>query len=130
MGGLKSMGEVMDRGMVLVLSLWDDAQTQMDWLDSATTADGPITKPGVVRGPCSTAAGAPSAIRSAHGDATVKYTNLKYGEIGSTFSSTSAPAAPVASPSVSQSPQQSVMQPQPVPAVNPALSQSPPQNVI
>jgi len=28
------MGEAMRRGMVLVMSLWDDYEAQMDWLDS------------------------------------------------------------------------------------------------
>ena len=33
-GGLKAMGEAMERGMVLVLSLWDDASDHMIWLDA------------------------------------------------------------------------------------------------
>merc|ERR1719291_1511347 len=33
-GGLKSMGKALDRGMVLVMSLWDDVQDHMLWLDS------------------------------------------------------------------------------------------------
>jgi len=28
------MGEALDRGMVLVVSLWDDISIYMDWLDS------------------------------------------------------------------------------------------------
>jgi len=34
-GALKQMGEALDRGMVLVLSLWDDTDVSMLWLDSA-----------------------------------------------------------------------------------------------
>ncbi len=33
-GGLKAMGDAMGRGMVLVLSLWDDYAARMLWLDS------------------------------------------------------------------------------------------------
>jgi len=37
-GGLKSMGETFKRGnMVLVLSIWDDAATNMEWLDSKSS---------------------------------------------------------------------------------------------
>eukprot|EP00429_Kryptoperidinium_foliaceum_P129589 CAMPEP_0176272884 /NCGR_PEP_ID=MMETSP0121_2-20121125/45940_1 /TAXON_ID=160619 /ORGANISM="Kryptoperidinium foliaceum, Strain CCMP 1326" /LENGTH=187 /DNA_ID=CAMNT_0017613063 /DNA_START=16 /DNA_END=576 /DNA_ORIENTATION=+ len=51
-GGMKAMGEALDRGMVLVLSLWDDTQVNMLWLDSAYPTDQPPRKPGVLRGPC------------------------------------------------------------------------------
>ena len=33
-GGMKAMGDAMGRGMVLVLSLWDDHSARMLWLDS------------------------------------------------------------------------------------------------
>lgn len=33
-GGMKAMGQALDRGMVLVLSLWDDNSANMLWLDS------------------------------------------------------------------------------------------------
>merc|ERR1712037_1091505 len=50
-GGLKAMGESMDRGHVLVMSLWDDHDSSMLWLDSnfpagATTNGGGGTCPG------------------------------------------------------------------------------------
>merc|ERR1711874_554160 len=37
-GGLKQMGKALGRGMVLVMSLWDDAATDMLWLDSTHQA--------------------------------------------------------------------------------------------
>jgi cellulose 1,4-beta-cellobiosidase len=37
----------MDRGMVLVLSLWDDHDVNMLWLDSDYPLDKPNTEPGV-----------------------------------------------------------------------------------
>ncbi|CAK0852617.1 unnamed protein product [Prorocentrum cordatum] len=81
-GGLKSMGAALDRGMVLVLSLWDDPTSGMRWLDSASPGDLDETVPGVVRGPCPRQAG--KAVRTEAGDAFVKYSNIKYGHIGAT----------------------------------------------
>lgn len=39
-GGLQKMGEAMKNGMVLVMSIWDDHEANMLWLDSTY----PITK--------------------------------------------------------------------------------------
>ena len=33
-GGMKAFGDSMDNGMVLVLSIWDDFEAHMLWLDS------------------------------------------------------------------------------------------------
>jgi cellulose 1,4-beta-cellobiosidase len=85
-GGMKSVGESLDRGLVLTLSLWDDEATAMRWLDSTFPVDDKVTRPGVARGPCSGEHNHPKYLRSKHKSATVKYTNIKYGEIGSTFS--------------------------------------------
>jgi len=84
-GGLKEMGNAMSRGMTLVMSLWDDHDVNMLWLDSSfpTTAD--PTKPGIARGPCSTDSGKPDDVESKYPDSSVKYGNIKYGEIGSTY---------------------------------------------
>jgi len=80
--GLKAMGEALNRGMVLVLSIWDDAATHMTWLDSSS-GDG--SQPGAVRGPCPRSSGAPEDLRAKHGDSSVKYTNFKFGELHSTY---------------------------------------------
>ena len=83
------MGRSLGRGMVLVLSLWDDELTNMHWLDSATPLDQParypLTKPGVRRGPCSTDSGKPHQLRTMHPDAHVTYSNIKVGDIDSTY---------------------------------------------
>merc|ERR1711963_1171264 len=50
-GGLKTMGEALGRGMVLVLSLWDDSDVSMLWLDSKFPLDKPADTPGVARAP-------------------------------------------------------------------------------
>jgi len=86
MGGLRSMGETLKRGMVLSLSIWDDYSTQMRWLDSTYPPEATVYEPGAQRGPCSGSTSHPTQVRETHHDAFVKYTNIKYGEIGTTFS--------------------------------------------
>uniref|UniRef100_A0A7S4RQ07 cellulase n=1 Tax=Alexandrium monilatum TaxID=311494 RepID=A0A7S4RQ07_9DINO len=81
-GGLRQMGKALERGMVLVMSLWDDDITSMLWLDSST---GTVGKKGAVRGPCPSSSGQPRDVRSKHAGASVKYSNFMYGEIGSTY---------------------------------------------
>jgi len=77
------MGEALGRGVVLVMSLWDDHAVNMLWLDSDYPPD--KTGPGVARGPCPTSSGKPEDVERDHPDANVKYFNIKWGEIGSTF---------------------------------------------
>jgi len=84
-GGLKAMGKQFDSGMVLVLSLWDDHDVHMLWLDSDYPTDKPNTQPGISRGPCATDSGKPDEVESKYPDASVKYFNIKFGPIGSTF---------------------------------------------
>lgn len=89
---MKKMGEALDRGMVLILSLWDDPSTNMAWLDSPkgfgqTNAEIPQS----LKGPCF---GKPEDIRSEHKDASVKYSNFKYGAIGSTCPDCPPPPVP------------------------------------
>lgn len=88
--GLKSMGEALKRGMVLTLSVWDDFSTQMRWLDATWPPDRSPTAPGVARGPCDDSSGNPAIVRPASRDSYVSYTNIKYGELGSTYSATAA----------------------------------------
>jgi len=85
-GGLKRMGQAMDRGLVLVLSLWDDKVSYMDWLDAAV-GDGKldISQPGVLRGRCPQDSGDPKVLRKTRANAYVTYGNISYGEISSTF---------------------------------------------
>jgi cellulose 1,4-beta-cellobiosidase len=84
-GGNKAMGQALDRGMVLVMSLWDDHEVNMLWLDSNYPPTKPATAPGVARGTCSTSSGKPSDVESQHPDASVTYSNIKYGELDSTY---------------------------------------------
>jgi len=85
-GALKQMGKALDRGMVLVLSLWDDSLVNMLWLDSTYPTDVPSTRTGVARGPCPGGrSSTPSFLRATHPDVSVKFTNVKVGDIDSTF---------------------------------------------
>ena len=84
-GGTKVMGGSLDRGMVLVMSLWDDHDVHMLWLDSTYPPDKSPTAPGVARGTCPTTSGVPDQVESQYPDASVTYSNIKYGELGSTY---------------------------------------------
>merc|ERR1712159_865118 len=84
LGGIKSMGEAMKRGMVLVMSMWDDYEVGMIWLDATDPYPIPAGKHGAPRGTCNQTAGIWSNVEKMHPHAWVKYSNVKYGEIGST----------------------------------------------
>ncbi|KAI0072539.1 exo-cellobiohydrolase I precursor [Panus rudis PR-1116 ss-1] len=100
LGGLKTMGESLERGMVLALSVWDDYAVNMLWLDSDYPTDKSPSAPGVSRGPCATTSGAPADVEAQSPDASVIYSNIKFGDIGSTFSGNGSPAPPpVSTPS-------------------------------
>jgi len=82
-GGMKKMGDAMKNGMVLVMSIWDDHKADMLWLDSTypitqTTIGGP-------RGSCATTSGKPSDVENNHPGSHVKFSSVKIGDIGSTF---------------------------------------------
>ncbi|KAG9246729.1 cellulase [Calycina marina] len=94
-GGLATMGASMDRGQVLVLSIWDDYEVNMLWLDSTypTTS----TAPGSQRGSCPITSGVPAQVEADYPDAYVIYSNIKIGPIGSTFSAGTGTGTPVSS---------------------------------
>lgn len=93
-GSLDAMGGALGRGMTLVLSIWDDDQSHMLWLDSEDPPTKPPSAPGVKRGPCATTSGVPSELRSKYGNAYVKYLDFKWGAIGSTIHGTPGPTPP------------------------------------
>jgi len=82
MGGMKAMGEALDRGMVLVISMWDDILVHMNWLDSYMGDD--PSAPGALRGPCDPKDGDPNVLREAHPDSKYTVTNIRWGDFGST----------------------------------------------
>jgi len=97
-GGMKAMGEALDRGMVFVISLWDDIAVNMNWLDSVMEGDDP-SQPGTKRGPCDPAAGKPETLREAHPDSSYVMSNLRWGDLGTTTNYTPTPTpGPTPSP--------------------------------
>jgi len=84
-GGLKAMGKSMDQGMVIVMSLWDDHTANMLWLDSDYPTNKPSSQPGVPRGSCATDSGVPAKVEAEYPGASVTFSDLKHGPIGSTF---------------------------------------------
>jgi len=71
-GGLTGMGQALANGMVLVMSIWNDPTQNMAWLDAGTD------------GPCASGQGSPSNIESQHPDTHVVFSNIRWGDIGST----------------------------------------------
>ena len=82
-GGLAAVGDQMDAGMVLVMSLWDDHDVDMLWLDSTYPAN--ATGPGAARGSCGTDSGEPADVEANQADAYVTFSAIKVGTINSTF---------------------------------------------
>ncbi|KAH8887622.1 cellulose 1,4-beta-cellobiosidase [Thozetella sp. PMI_491] len=88
MGGFDNMAKALAKGMVLVLSLWDDHYANMLWLDSTYPTDASPDTPGKGRGTCDTSSGAPKDVESKNADASVIYSNIKFGPIDSTYTAT------------------------------------------
>lgn len=81
--GMQAMSNAMSKGMTLVMSVWDDHYANMLWLDSTYPTTG--TGPGFPRGTCATSSGVPADVESKSPGASVTYSNIKFGPIGSTF---------------------------------------------
>jgi len=122
-GGMKAMGESLDRGHVMIFSLWDDVEVNMLWLDSAYPLDKPTTKPGIKRGDCAGGENStPTYLRDTFPDASVTFTNAAVGEIGSTY-------GPVIPTTPSPNPPTTTPPPNPpttTPPPNPPTTTSPP----
>jgi len=73
LGGHKGMGDALARGMVLAFSIWWDEGGFMQWLDAGNS------------GPCNATEGDPKVIREIEKSPTVTFSQIKWGEIGSTF---------------------------------------------
>ncbi|KAI0427741.1 cellulose 1,4-beta-cellobiosidase [Xylaria sp. FL1042] len=82
-GGLAGMGKALASDMVLVMSIWDDHAANMLWLDSTYPVDG--TGAGTKRGDCATTSGVPADVESQSPNASVIYSNIKFGPLNSTF---------------------------------------------
>ena len=85
LGGLKTVGDALDRGMVLALSVQDDPTTNMWWLDADYPSDQPTTDPGVARGTCGDGTVPYPVFPNPTDDASVTFSNIRFGDIGSTY---------------------------------------------
>ncbi|CAE6420252.1 unnamed protein product [Rhizoctonia solani] len=88
-GGFTKLGQSFDNGMVLVLSIWDDHAANMLWLDSNYPTSGNPATPGIARGSCPTTSGVPADVESKSPNASVTYSNIRFGDLGSTYSGAS-----------------------------------------
>merc|ERR1712174_117530 len=87
-GGMKGMGESLDRGHAMIFSLWDDVEVNMLWLDSAYPLDKPETDPGIKRGDCPGGeTSTPTYLRQTYPNGGVVFKNAAVGEIGSAYDS-------------------------------------------
>jgi cellulose 1,4-beta-cellobiosidase len=77
------MGDAMKNGMVLVMSLWDDHDANMLWLDSTYPTD--KTTWGGPRGTCDTSSGVPAQVESQYPNANVKYRDIRVGDFDTTY---------------------------------------------
>eukprot|EP00644_Phytophthora_capsici_P013973 jgi/Phyca11/4653/fgenesh1_pm.PHYCAscaffold_3_\ len=84
-GGLAQLGLAMKRGMVLTMSLWTDSAAYCLWLDSDYPVTADASEPGVSRGTCATTTGIPDDVISEQPDATVVFSNIRFGDIGTTY---------------------------------------------
>jgi len=89
-GGLAAMGESLGRGHVLVMSLWDDHLANMRWLDADYPDGCDPEVPGCDRGPCPNDSGEPSDVENEQPDATVYFSDIRFGPIDSTYEGTPA----------------------------------------
>ena len=98
-GGMKQMSDsIGDTGFVLSISINDDPLNHMQWLDSNFPAS--KTTPGGPRGSCATDLGDPAMVEQTAVNAYVQISNLRFGEIGSTFSGTPMQPTPQGYPSI------------------------------
>jgi len=75
LGGMEEMGDAMSRGMVLAFSIWWDQGGFMQWLDGSSSGGGP----------CNATEGNPEVIKQIQPDTSLSFSNIRVGEIGSTY---------------------------------------------
>ncbi|TFL03273.1 family 7 glycoside hydrolase [Pterulicium gracile] len=86
-GGMRAMGQGFQKGMVLAMSVWDDFEANMLWLDGEKyPLDKDPSQPGIARGECTLAQSTPEYVRANSPNAQVIFSNIKYGALNSTFS--------------------------------------------
>jgi cellulose 1,4-beta-cellobiosidase len=101
-GGMVQMGKALEKGMVLVMSIWDDHAANMLWLDSTYPVDA-AGKPGAERGACPTTSGVPSEVEAQVPNSNVIFSNIRFGPVGSTVNGLPGGGNPGSSSSVPSS---------------------------
>ncbi|CAK4636788.1 unnamed protein product [Aphanomyces euteiches] len=104
-GGLTALAIALKNGVVLTMSLWTDHAANCLWLDSTYPTNKSATIPGVGRGTCSITSGVPSEVQSQYPSATVKHSNIRIGDLGTTTGGLKPPttSAPTTAPTTSTS---------------------------
>ncbi|KAF8649218.1 hypothetical protein AX16_005945 [Volvariella volvacea WC 439] len=103
-GGMQAMGESLRRGHVLVMSIWNDHGAHMLWLDSTYPTDADPNVPGKARGTCPTNSGVPAETEANYPNAQVTFSNIRFGDIGSTYGAGTGPSNPGTPTSTSTAP--------------------------
>ena len=80
LGGVEGMGAALARGMVLIFSIWNSDDDFMNWLDSGES------------GPCGATDGDPQKILTTNPEVSITFSNIRWGDLGSTFNE-SGPSA-------------------------------------
>lgn len=73
-GGLDAQGRALERGSVLIFSIWNSDGDFMNWMDSGDA------------GPCNATEGNPELILANQPDTHVVFSNVRWGDIDSTTS--------------------------------------------
>ncbi|KAH6909062.1 cellobiohydrolase I-I [Coprinopsis sp. MPI-PUGE-AT-0042] len=84
-GGLAAMGRSLAKGHVLAMSIWNDHHAHMGWLDSTYPREDDPNQPGIARGPCPATGSSPEETQQNHPNAQVVFSNIRFGDIGSTY---------------------------------------------
>ena len=72
LGGLSTMSDSFDRGMVLVMSICVDYAAEMRWLDA-------------LRGICAAKSDVPANLKAESPGSSVSFSNIKFGALGPTY---------------------------------------------
>ncbi|KAL9948249.1 hypothetical protein D7B24_002307 [Verticillium nonalfalfae] len=97
-GGHTQLNAAYRLPMVLVLSVWADHFANMLWLDSIYPPER-RGEPGVARGRCPETGRTPADVIRNHPNASVTWSNIRFGPIGSTHNTSGAVSPPVTPPS-------------------------------
>ena len=94
-GGLSQISQALQKGLVLAFSIQDDHATNMQWLDSDYPPNLPADQPGVARGTCPPTYSGGGIIIEPIPNYQVRFSNIKVGDIGSTYGNpiTSTPSS-------------------------------------